>query len=396
MRTFAALAALVIAAALPACDVPNTRLTGDPVTLDMPGGNVGGPRLTTRPDGRLVLSWMQLLDEGATLAFATISDGRLGPPQAVVTDPHMFVNWADLPSVMQVADEHWLAHWLRYSADQTYSYDVVVSRSRDGGQTWSEPLTAHTDGTTTEHGFVSMHRAADGTALLWLDGRNTPDAPMSLRSAVITAGGERRREQLVDGSVCDCCQTDVAVSARGPIAVYRNRTQDEIRDIYVTRQIDGAWQPGVPLFEDHWEIAGCPVNGPTIVADGEQVAVAWFSAAGGVPVVRVMLSQDGGTTFGAPVEVSAARPAGYVGLAFIDDRGVAVSWVARTGSGNSLRLRTVGMDGTPGPVQQVAEIAQARVFPQLGYQAGSLYLFWTDIDGPARLLKGARIPVSGT
>ena len=71
------------------------------------------------------------------------------------------------------------------------------------------------------------------------DGENVLDTSMTLRSAVIT----RRTvsecdEQLVDDSVCDCCQTDVAISASGPVAVYRNRTAEEIRDIYITRLVD--------------------------------------------------------------------------------------------------------------------------------------------------------------
>ena len=33
---------------------------------------------------------------------------------------------------------------------------------------------------------------------------------------------------------CDCCQTDAALTARGPLLVYRGRTPDEIRDISPT------------------------------------------------------------------------------------------------------------------------------------------------------------------
>jgi hypothetical protein len=239
-----------------------------------------------------------------------------------------------------------------------------------------------------------MHRASDGVALLWLDGRNTPDAPMTLRSASVTPSGTVVRDQLVDDSVCDCCQTDVAVSSRGPIAVYRDRTAGEIRDVYVTRFSDGAWQPGTRLYADNWNIAGCPVNGPSIVANGDRVAVAWFTGANHSPHVRIKLSGDGGMTFGAPIDVSAGRLSGYIGLTFINDETLAVSWVSRNSAGNdSLALRTVSLDGTLGDILNVAEIAQVRVFPQLGYQDGHLYLFWTDQAENARELRGARVPV---
>ena len=394
MRRFNGLLAMAFVAALQGCDASDSPSLGQPVALEMPAGDIAGPRLGTRADGKLVLSWMAVNDAGASLHYADLDGQGLGKPQRVTTDPRMFVNWADLPSVMQLRDRHWVAHWLSYSADQTYSYDVLVAQSFDDGKTWSEPVTAHTDGTPTEHGFVSMHREPGGVGLVWLDGRNTPDAPMTLRGAVITPAGERTQEQVIDDSVCDCCQTDIAVSSHGPIVVYRDRTADEIRDIYVSRRVDGAWEPGSRLYADDWQIAGCPVNGPSIVADGDQVAIAWFSAAGNAPVVRVMISDNGGTTFGQPVEVSRGRLAGYVGLAIIDDQTLAVSWVGRTSAGNALRLRTVAMNGAPGPEHHIADIEQVRVFPQLGYLDGHLFLLWTGQGAELRALQGVKIPLN--
>ena len=395
MRRFNGLLAVAFLAALAGCESGNAPALGEPIALDMPDGDIAGPRLGTRLDGGLVLSWMTPDGEGASLHYALLDEHGVGDPQLVTTDPRMFVNWADLPSVMQLRDGHWVAHWLSYSADQAYSYDVLVAQSFDGGASWSGPVPAHTDGTPTEHGFVSMHREPGGVGLVWLDGRATPDAPMTLRGAVITPAGRRTHEQVIDNSVCDCCQTDIAVSSHGPIAVYRDRTAEEIRDIYVSRRVDGTWEPGSRLYADDWQIAGCPVNGPSIVADGDQVAIAWFSAAGNVPVVRVMVSDNGGTTFGPPVEISRGRLAGYVGLAIIDRRTLAVSWVSRTPSGNALQLRTVAMDGSMGPVQQIADIGQVRVFPQLGYRDGYLFLFWTDLEDAASALHGVRVPVTG-
>ena len=395
MRSFTTWIATAFLAALTACNSPHPVELGEPVTLKLPAGMITGPRLTERPDGGLVLSWMAQADDGGVLRYAAIAESQLGPTRDVANDERMFVNWADLPSVLQVEGNYWLAHWLRYSADTTYSYDVVVSQSFDDGATWSEPVLAHEDGTPTEHGFVSMFRASDGVALLWLDGRSTPDAPMTLRSAVITPGGERQREQLVDASVCDCCQTDIAISSKGPIAVYRDRTPDEVRDIYITRYSDGKWEPGTRLYADDWNIAGCPVNGPSIAADGDDVAVAWFSAANDAPVVRVRLSNNGSRTFGTPIEISAGRIAGYVGLTFIENGTLAVSWVARSTSGaNKLQVRLVSMDGVPGETREVADIQQIRVFPQLGYQNDHLFLFWTDQAGNERQLRGVRVPVT--
>ncbi len=379
-------------------------MLGAAEALEIPAsGHVTGTRFSTGPEGNLTLSWMERAEQGATLKYATLHAGTFGPVRTATVDPGMFVNWADLPSVMHVGGEHWIAQWLRYSADKTYSYDVVVTQSFDGGENWTEPVAAHTDGTPTEHGFVSMHRDPEGVALLWLDGRDTAGergedplaTSMTLRSAVISSENERLHEQLIDDSVCDCCQTDVAVAASGPVAVFRDRTAEEVRDIYVTRFVDGRWQPGVPLHNDGWVIPGCPVNGPSIVAREEFVAVAWFTAADNTPFVRIVTSDDGGATFGEPVTVASGRIAGYVGLALLDDDSLAVSWVGRAASGNNtLNVRRVAAGDEPGPIVTVGETSQLRVFPQLGYQDGHLYLAWTDESDGERRMKSFRLKVS--
>ena len=396
MRTNSTVLCLVIVTVLGACTRAENPVFGAPAVVATPaGGEVAGPRFATGFDGQLVLSWMEPAKSGATLRYSALLDGEFQPAVDVVTDAQMFVNWADLPSVTPLTPDRWIAHWLRYSAAKTYSYDVVVSQSHDGGATWDEPLTAHADGTPTEHGFVSIVPGPDGASLLWLDGRNTPDSAMTLRSAVITPDGQRARRQEVDDSVCDCCQTDVAVAAAGPVAVYRDRTSDEIRDIYITRFRDGLWQTGERLYADNWEIAGCPVNGPSIVANGDQVAVAWFSAANDKPIVRVIRSADSGVSFADPVEIASGAIQGYVGLAALEHDSLAVSWVAQGDAGdNVLQVRSVSASGKPGPVLEVATIHQLRVFPQLAFVDGHLWLAWTDDDENRGRLVAARVPVS--
>ena len=398
MPTFRALFSLLSVASVAACTGAESPAPESPETLSVDTGvNVYGPRFSTGADKQLVLSWMERGESSAVLRYATLDAGRFTAPTDVTTESRMFVNWADVPAVTPLGEEHWVAHWLRYSADKTYSYDVVVSQSFDGGETWNEAIEAHTDGTPTEHGFVSTLPDAEGALLLWLDGRNTPDASMTLRSAVITPDGNRLDEQELDNSVCDCCQTDMALTTSGPVAVYRDRTVDEIRDIYVTRYLDGQWQEGTRLFADDWNIAGCPVNGPSVVASGQDVSVAWFSAANDKPVVRVITSHDSGASFGEAVEIASGRVAGYVGLAALENGELAVSWVAKDEtSGNVLLLRLVSASGDAGPVLRIGKTTHLRVFPQLAYADGYLYLAWTtDIEGMSQM-KTIRVPVTAS
>jgi hypothetical protein len=403
MRRLNSPIALLLAAFAAACTVAEPPVFGEPVPLPVPAGtNVVGPRFAAGPDGNVILSWMQREKNGATLRFSALELGEWQTAVDVTTDPKMFVNWADLPSVTPLGNTHWLAHWLSKSAEATYAYDILVAHSSDQGQTWGDPVRPHSDGTPTEHGFVSIYARGDSAALLWLDGRKmineAGDDPkstsMTLRSAVVSPAGEVSNKQLVDEMVCDCCQTDVAVSSAGPIAVYRDRTVDEIRDIYVSRFSSGAWEPGTPIANDGWEIAGCPVNGPAIDAEGDLVAIAWFSAANGSPVVRAALSTNGGLTFKEPVEIAARRASGHVGIAIIDQSSAAVSWVESDNRGtNAINIRSVTTGGTVGPVQTVGRTELIRLYPQMIRSDDMLILAWTDEITDETEIVSIKIPI---
>lgn len=405
MRALLAVTALLLAAALSACTGGEPPVFDEPKPIPLPAGtNVIGPRFSASPDGTVVLSWMQREESGATLRFSTFELGRWQTPTDVITDAAMFVNWADLPSVTPLSGDHWVAHWLSKSAPDTYAYDVLLAQSHDKGQSWGDPVRPHNDGTPTEHGFVSIHNNGDDAALLWLDGRKTintrtanpGEAAMTLRAAMIDSQGTLSNEQLVDEMVCDCCQTDVAVSSLGPIAVYRDRTVDEIRDIYVSRFVDGAWQPGVPIAEDGWEISGCPVNGPAIAAEGKLVAIAWFSAANDSPVVRAAVSTNGGRTFKKPVEIATRRTSGHVGVAIIDRSSVVVSWVESDNRGtNAINIRALTTGGMVGPVETVGRTDLLRVYPQIVRSDDELILAWTDEISDVTEIVSIKIPILG-
>lgn len=400
-----AVVVLLVAIALPACTGGELPVFDEPKPIPLPAGtNVIGPRFAVGDDGAITLSWMQREEVGATLRFSTFELGRWQDPVDVVSDEAMFVNWADLPSVTPLSGDHWVAHWLSKSSTETYSYDVLLAQSHDRGQSWGEPVRPHTDGTPTEHGFVSIHNSGDSAALLWLDGRKTltaatdspSDSAMTLRAAILDSKGTLGNEQLVDEIVCDCCQTDVAVSSRGPIAVYRDRTVNEIRDIYVSRLVNGQWQPGVPIAEDGWEISGCPVNGPAIAAEDELVAIAWFSAANDSPVVQAALSTNGGKTFKKPVQIATRHTSGHVGIAIIDRSSAAVSWVESDNRGtNAINIRALTTAGLLGPVETVGRTDLLRVYPQLARSDDNLILAWTDEISDATEIVSIKLPILG-
>jgi len=393
---------LIFLLPLAGCSPPDASNELSIETLAVPAAaDAAGPRLSGGAGHPLVLSWMEPDETGTTLRYSTFRDGSWGPPQIVVSGKDMFVNWADMPSVTALADDHWVAQWLEMAGPLTYSYHVVVAQSFDTGRNWSAPVKPHTDGTPTEHGFVSVYPHDGKVAAIWLDGRKTGGehgsdphgSGMTLRSAIIDADNKLHDEQEIDGLICDCCQTDVATTSSGPVAVYRDRTMDEIRDIYVARHVDGRWQRGVALHDDNWQIAGCPVNGPAIDARGSDVAAAWFS----VPdqaAVQLRFSEDSAATFGPVLELAADGALGHVDTVMLEDGSAVVSWLqAAAGGRGKLVLRHAAPGGEMGPVFEVSGNAPARSVPQMALTGEDLVLVWTEARDDGQRIASARIPI---
>jgi hypothetical protein len=350
------------------------------------------------------MSWLEPSGDGVALKWSQMNNTKWSDPVTVASGSNWFVNWADFPSVEPIEGDLWAAHWLVKRAGGTFAYDVAIAISEDGGQSWGNTLIPHKDGTPTEHGFVSLFPADNKVTALWLDGRNMQPSDnghgyggMTLRSAVIDEGGDVTRKAVVDNLVCDCCQTDVALSATGPIAVYRNRTEGEIRDIYVARLENQQWSDGVPVAQDGWEIAGCPVNGPAIDAVESEVAVTWFTAANNETKVRFARSSDAGKTFGDAIDIATNRPIGRVDTTLLGDGSALVSWL-RSGNGSEgeICIRRITADGELGPELIVATTASGRMsgFPQMVARDDSVVVAWTDVGDNSTAVRAAIVKMN--
>lgn len=386
--------------ALAACaaEAPPERTPVSVHELEPPAGEGSGEPYVSSSEDAVFLSWIEASPAGGhDVKVARLDGGGWGQARTVAHGEDLFVNWADFPSVVQGARGRLWVHWLQRVEGPGLAYAIRVSSSGDGGATWSEPWTPHEDGTPTEHGFVSLFPWGDGVGLAWLDGRQYASGPggeeptremtVRFRRAGPTGPGD---EVLVDARACDCCQTDVAVAADGPVLVYRNRTEEEVRDVYVARWTPDGWTEGVPVHDDGWVIGGCPVNGPAVDALGARVVVAWFTGAGDQPRVRASFSEDGGRTFGAPWQVDDGNPAGRVDVRLLEDGRALVSWLERTdGDGAEVRLAPVDAAAGRGDAWTVSRSSSARAsgFPRMArvpWDPAAVVLAWTDVSDPER------------
>ena len=346
-------------------------------------------RVVSDESGNLYLSWVTQAEGSAGLYYSTLKETRWKKPQLVRRGEDWFINWADFP-VLSVSAENKAAHWLRMSAEGTYDYDIDARFYDARTDSWSDTITPHKDGVSAEHGFVSMLPVGNGNTLMsWLDGRNTKTeagyGEMTLRAGIFSARGETLSEWELDARVCDCCQTSAAMSAAGPIIVYRDRSAEEIRDIYVTRYVNGDWTPPVAIHDDQWEIAGCPVNGPSVAAQGNFVAVGWFTAKDDSPKVQLALSTDSGQHFSAPILVSGPDTIGRIDTAILANGQVAVSWLDTKDETAELTVSRFSAGGSLIDTTVVAGMSASRRsgFPIIEAIGDDLFVTWTDIsEGP--------------
>ena len=363
--------------------------------IDPPAGP-GSMAPSLVPAGRdVLLTWLEPVEpEGHRLRFSRLSDGKWSAPATVASGTNFFANWADFPSVAQAADGSLVAHWLAKTGSDTYAYGIYLARSTDGGATWRPAGLLHDDGVPAEHGFVSWLPEGKTLRAFWLDGRETAKGgSMTLRSTVLQDGKPRPAE-LLDDRVCDCCQTDAALAADGPVVAYRDRTAEEIRDIYVKRRTAAGWSKPVRVGADKWKLPGCPVNGPAIAAAGRRVAVAWFTGAPPGPRVQLAFSEDGGATFGKPVLIDGGKPLGRLDLALDAGGNALVSWLALEEKNMAaLRLRRVGPGGKAEPPVTLATTSASRSggVPRLANAGGRLFVAWVDDSEAGRRVRAGNL-----
>ena len=377
---------------LASCSTREEEAANQAGVFILAGAETQTPFLYTDRSGNVHFSWQQQSGDTTFLMYSRLqADRSWSAPDTISYGTDWFVNWADYPILTTAQGDLLLASHLKKSADATYAYDIALRQSPDGGKTWNPAFILNEDGTNTEHGFVSMVPSGRDTFISWLDGRNTAadSGAMTLRSALIDTQGQKKGEWELDNRVCDCCQTSMAMTENGPVVVYRDRSPNEFRDIAIVRFVDSRWTSPVLIHRDAWQVNGCPVNGPQVSAQGNVLAIAWFTASGDDPRVQVVFSTDGGQSFNPPVQLNEQPALGRVDIQLIGQDQAFVTWM----EGSDILGAWIGSDGTVRERIRIASSSSSRSsgFPQTTRAGDSLLVAWTDAD--ERRIKATYIPV---
>ena len=380
-----------------------------PWALPAPPGSMA-PDLAASVRGRLVLSWLNAETGRRTLLqFAELGvDDRWQGPVTVAVGNSFVVNALDTPHIA-IADDR--ALWVQYLQRQAEGgYGVRLATSRSGGMGWSDPVAVNDDSVAAEHGFAALWPAGgDRIGVAWLDGRDAGGedehqdehgdehahaGATALRAATFAPDLQRANETVVDARACDCCSTAVARTDKGVVVAYRDRSDAEIRDI-ATVAFDGKqWSAPRPVHADGWHMTGCPVNGPSIAANGEALVVGWFTGADDQPRVQLALSRDGGAHFGEPLVLERGKQVdGRVAVA-LDANNAWALWLREEFGGSSLWLARLAPDLSKERERVKVATLKARGgasgYPRLALRNGTAFIVWTDSDDTLTQLQGAR------
>ena len=352
------------------------------------------PNLYTSTNGNTYLSFISSSEnsELSKLYFSKLELNKLqwNNPSLINSSTDWFVNWADFPRITTNNYNGISVHFLEKSASETYSYDIKVMNSKDGGNNWNSPMKLHSDNTMTEHGFVSTINYNNNFLSTYLDGRQNElakdnknlKAQMTLRATSYNIDGEILMDELIDNKVCDCCQTDLALTADNtPITVYRDRSNNETRDIFYSYYKNSKWSTPLAVFNDNWIIAGCPVNGPAISTFNNSSSLIWYTEIDGKSEIKVAFTSDISKGFDDPIFINSNDPLGRVDIEMITENSSIISYMDYVNNKAFLKLQRIDRYSGVNKSIIIDEIYNTRSsgFPKINIiDNNKTIITWTD------------------
>lgn len=344
--------------------------------------------------------------EHATLPLEDARDEGWSETQRIAGGPRVLVNWADVPAIAETASGRTVVAWPEYHGDDPAAgYAPRVAAQLDDGSfgpAWSPDDLRR----GPESGFVAFVSAPSGLHMFWLDGRELggpghglgpTGGNMQLRSVAIDDEGlQAGPSRVVDDRTCECCKLGVGLLGGQPLAAYRDRSDAEVRDIYVA----GPTIAPTLVARDGWTIAGCPVNGPAVASSRDWIYVAWFTGAQDRSAMYIA-SASSPAAWGQAKAFDLGLPGGRVDLIATPDTaggGALVSWVeldAEQPGRAKLLARRVRADGELGVPHAVAEFGAARDwgFPRAALLGDEVVWIYTDPTGEAPRLRAWLAPL---
>lgn len=261
-----------------------------PIETD-PNKTYSMPTLSKTVKGEIMLTWTEKDSQGiSSLCFATSTDGKnFSAKKTVFTSAGINNSRMMRAKVLSKKDGSLVAVF-SLRAETTPSQggrggrasNIVYTVSKDGGNTWTTPANVDSD---PKQGIVrgffdAVVLSNDEIAVAYLKdvANSTKHEERDLRM-VISKNGEMQPEKLIDPVVCDCCPISLMVDSKGNLNVIYRDNNNDIRDMARMVSADNGASFSKPeiVYDDKWEIKGCPHSGASSVSTKNEQFYTWFS-----------------------------------------------------------------------------------------------------------------------
>jgi hypothetical protein len=277
-----------------------------------------------------------------------------------------------------------------------YVGQVLVSRSEDGGATFTAPQPISENPASQR--FVNLAPDANDRVLAtWIDKRQVvaaerdgkPFAGASLAMAWSEDGGRTfTPAEIAHDHMCECCRLAVVFAAPGrPILALRGIFDGERDHAVITFGGRGAAPAVARVSEDHWKIDACPHHGPSLaMSSNGAVHVAWLSG-GGVRRGLFYARSSDGRSFSTPLPIGDPKRQPTRPFVFADGGRLWLAWKEFDGTRASVQVMGSSDGGrTWSSPNTVAATLGFSDHPLLVGKGGRVFLSWLTRAEGYRLL----------
>ncbi len=371
----------------------SARVSTSPTFREIPNPASHGslaPGLSVTEEGIPILSWIEPSGTSKALKFAAWNGQSWAKPGTVLVNGEIEADSASPPTVVKLPSGALVAVWSQITKGKGKEEGnfLFAAASTTDGKSWSVPARIHSDTSVSEHSFDSIAVTGhDQATIVWLDSRdNKAKHRYRLMSVIVDSNGALRDEVTIDEDTCTCCPTAFVSTPTAALAAYRGHSPQEIRDIKIVRRIDGKWQVPSTVHDDLWKINGCPVNGPALGINGNNLGVLWFTGTNDKAEIRFAVSHDLGSTFRSPITLDIqqeeSRPVGHVAVALLDDGSAVGIWLQHKGDSTRILGRKIAANGQLGKEFVIATGTERGLgYPRMQRTGKTVIVSWSGKTG---------------
>jgi len=341
--------------------------------------------------GTLWLAWV--VRDRIYLQSSTDKGASFSVPVAVNAEPESIAARGEYRPKIKLDEQGNIYLTWTQNLEKRHTGHIRFSRSVDGGNSFSKPVTVNDNLDVIGHRFDALAVGKNGEIFVaWLDARDKEAAKAGRQeytgTAVYYAWSDNGGKSFYPNKAaaphsCECCRLGVEIDADNlPVVLWRHVYDGNIRDHALVKFKD--WRTPGPVQRvsaENWKIDACPHHGPALsITDVGVYHAVWFSGAADKQGLFYGHSKDGGLSY-SPAYRFGGQGAKHPNVLARREQ-VTVVWSEFDGNDNLLQL----IKSTDGGLswsqpEVVAKTAESADDAFLLGDGENVYLSWQTAQG---------------